>query len=530
VGSSQILYPAHPKHLYLKAGLTKEGSSEQVSDSPENPLSKPVPWSREFLKRIKLAGWWLRYHRGLAYEATLNYRIIQLGAEVGFQDRWLKRVLRHAISEFSKKGLGPDYYGYHNIDHELEAAYFTLLSACGQQPARSAFTQEEMTYLFVAALFHDYDPLKQFDKPNEDSVERIVRNDKRIVQFINEVGLNIDLVIALIYRTAYPFRGDIAERSQARMKELFDAAGIAEDDFATRTRYTNMGWFLSVAERIAGYALGDFQHSMDLARRNAHALGWHPSVINERSVQYFSSLKEEREMFDRVLGGVAEQCRRTFFDNAEAFRKAWVEELELKGMLSNSVKMVAVVEGKGDGQVASEETIQSSVRDSVLRIFKEQALPIRVDENEFTRSMFEIGSILITLRVYRSDGDIQIVGYAKGYPLEKSKLRRGTADENVGKNNTAYLEGIGIMKGFWGASGGHLLRLRFLGEASRRGYRFVTGYAHREVVMQRLKKGEKIGIVQRYDPDMLDYYRTDLTDGMYQTFLDESGSIYVGQG
>jgi hypothetical protein len=166
-------------------------------------------------------GWWLRYHRGLTYEATLKDRIIQLGAEVGLQDKWLKRILRHAISEFSKKGLGPDYYGYHNINHELEAAYFTLLTASGQRPDRSSFTLEEITYLFVAALFHDYDPLKQFDKPHEDAVERVMRNDERIVQFIKEAGLNFDLVIALIYRTAYPFRGEIAEHAKTRMKWLW---------------------------------------------------------------------------------------------------------------------------------------------------------------------------------------------------------------------------------------------------------------------------------------------------------------------
>jgi hypothetical protein len=94
-----------------------------------NPLSDSK--GREFFGRFELSGWWLRYNRGLTYEALLKDRIIQLGIEAGLQDRWLKRILRHAVSEFAKKGLGPDYYGYHNIDHELEAAYFTLLSASG---------------------------------------------------------------------------------------------------------------------------------------------------------------------------------------------------------------------------------------------------------------------------------------------------------------------------------------------------------------------------------------------------------------
>lgn len=515
--------------MYLEPRFIEEGGEGQHAQSPVNPLSRPLPKSQELFKRIKLMRWWLRYHQGLTYEAALKDRIFHLGTEVGFQEKWLKRILRHAISEFSKKGLGADYYGYHNIDHELEAAYFTLIAAANTRPNLSSFTEEEVKYLFVAALFHDYDPMKQFDKPNEDAIERFIRSDKRIVQFIEEVGLNVNIVLALIYRTAYPFRGDIAGHATARMKELFDAAGIEENDLHARARYTNMGWFLSVAERIAGYALGDFRRSMDLARRNAHALGWHPSVINERSVQYFSSLKEEKEMFEKVMSGVPEQYKRTFFDNAEGFRKARMEELELRSLLSNKLRMSVVVEGDGKGPGSGDEYKSDDARNAVMRIFREQPFPIQVDEREFKHSISQIDTILITLRILEEEQDNQIVGYAKGHPLEKSKLRRGTVDENFGKSNTAYLEGIGVMKGFWGASGGHLLRLGFLREASRRGYGFVTGYAHRDVIMQRLRKGEKIDLVQRYDPDMLDYYRADLTDEMYKTILSDVDSIYVSQ-
>ena len=67
------------------------------------------------------------YNIGLAHEAVLKDKIVNLGATMGLQDKWLQRIIRHAVSEFSKKGLGSDYYGYHNIDHELEAAYFVLL-------------------------------------------------------------------------------------------------------------------------------------------------------------------------------------------------------------------------------------------------------------------------------------------------------------------------------------------------------------------------------------------------------------------
>ena len=141
----------------------------------------------EFYNRIKLFPWWLQFHKGQTAESNLKNNIIDLGKSLGFEDRWIKDILRHTISEFSKKGLGTDYYGYHNIQHELEAVYFTLLSISGINKMENfKISQEETTYLFVAALFHDYDPLKEFDKPNEDSVEFFIRNDPKIREFISK--------------------------------------------------------------------------------------------------------------------------------------------------------------------------------------------------------------------------------------------------------------------------------------------------------------------------------------------------------
>jgi hypothetical protein len=48
----------------------------------------------------------------------------------------------------------------------------------------------------VAALFHDYDPLKKFDKPHEDAVEWYIRNDTTIRKFIYDIGIDINIVIA----------------------------------------------------------------------------------------------------------------------------------------------------------------------------------------------------------------------------------------------------------------------------------------------------------------------------------------------
>src|SRR5690606_17391645 len=124
------------------------------------------------------------------------------------------------------------------------------------------------------------------------------------------------------------------------------------------------------------------------------------------------------------------------------------------------------------------------------------------------------------LRIESSKG--KIVGYAKGGPLEQYLLRPGTVDPYFGLMNTAYLEGVSVTEGFWGGMGGHFLRIKFLNEAINDGYSFVTGYAHRDVILQRKKKLELIEIVQRHDPDKLDYYRIDLNNSLYQEIVTDT--------
>ena len=480
-----------------------------------NPLAEPLPVYYEFYKRLKLFPWWLQYNIGISKEAILKDKIIQLGTMMGLQDRWIHRIIRHAVSEFSKKGLGSDYYGYHNIDHELEAAYFTLLAANGQnkeEENNNKFSEDDIKYLFVASLFHDYDPLKQFDKPHEDAVEWFLRNDDKIKGFIKAVGINIDIVVAIIHRTAYPFRGKIAEHAEKRMEELFTYAGIADHDTKTRKHYQDLGWFLSVSERIAGYALGGFERSMELARTNAHALGWHPSRINEESVKYFSILKEEKEMFERVLCAVPDEYKKNFYDNVAAFKEAWANEIEIRNSIKRGkISLISIVEKTIEHE---EVVLEPTVRESVLNIHRELHLPVGIkDEKRFRKSLNRSYTILITLRVVKDDNDKfgEIVGYAKGGPLENYNLRRGTHDENWGKKNTAYMEWISIKPGYWGETGGHVLRIEFLKEAKRRGYSYITSYVHRNVIMQRVNKGENIEIVQKYDPDKLDYYRVNVS-------------------
>jgi len=52
--------------------------------------------------------------------------------------------------------------------------------------------------------------------------------------------------------------------------------------------------------------------------------------------------------------------------------------------------------------------------------------------------------------------------------------------------------------------------MNFLLESKKRGYKFVTGYLPRNVIIDKIKKGEPIEIVKKYDPDELDYYRINL--------------------
>jgi hypothetical protein len=485
-------------------------TSSKKDLSSINPLAEPLPAYYEFYNRLKLFPWWLRYNIGIAKEAILKDKIIQLGTMMGLQDRWIHRIIRHAVSEFSKKGLGSDYYGYHNIDHELEAAYFALVAANGHYKEKK-FSQEDIKYLFIAALFHDYDPLKQFDKPHEDSVEWFLRNDNKIKGFIKAVGINIDIVVAIIHRTAYPFRGKIAEHAEKRMEELFTYAGISDDDTKTRKHYQDLGWFLSVSERIAGYALGGFERSMELARTNAHALGWHPSRINEESVKYFSILKEEKEMFEHVLYAVPDGYKKNFFDNVAAFKKAWLKEIEIRNSIRRGkINLTTVIE-----KIEGQDGLGSNTKESVLNIYRKLHVPIGIkSEKRFRKSLDRGDTILITLRVKDNDDEDnsgEIVGYVKGGRLENYQLRHGTHDENWGKKNTAYMEWISIKPGFWGETGGHVLRIEFLKEAKHRGYSYITSYVHRNVVMQRINKGENIEIVQKYDPDKLDYYRVNVS-------------------
>ena len=112
-------------------------------------------------------------------ETYLKDKIIELAIDTGLNQTHVKAILRHVVSEFSKNGLGSDYYGYHGLNHELEVTYFTLM-ASKYYLKQNEFSQKDVNALFLAALLHDYDPLKRFDKPERDDIESFIRNDKKL--------------------------------------------------------------------------------------------------------------------------------------------------------------------------------------------------------------------------------------------------------------------------------------------------------------------------------------------------------------
>jgi len=64
---------------------------------------------------------------------ALRNEILSLTVESGLDEDCYREMLDYTIELFETQGLGADYYGYHNINHELEVTYVTLLAAIMKQ-------------------------------------------------------------------------------------------------------------------------------------------------------------------------------------------------------------------------------------------------------------------------------------------------------------------------------------------------------------------------------------------------------------
>jgi hypothetical protein len=412
-------------------------------------------------------------------------------------------MLDYTIKLFETQGLGKDYYGYHNITHELEVTYVSMI-VLNWKSILNNVRPDDFKYLYAAALFHDFDPQKSVDKPHEDNVIRFLTHDGSVKQLCQDAELDLSIVKALILRTTYPWTGKLKERAEKQIQECFNESPITKDNPQMQEYFMKLGWLLSIIDRVSGYALGDFGKAMDMAKKNAHALAWHPSFIVKRSVAYFEDLlNDEAEMCETVLRALPKHMRKNFMDTVTGFLNLRQQEIKIQSdYLYENLRLVPKIESM-------------KIRDDadfvkmLVEIYNELPMPLQFDREHFERTMKDPKTILNTLRLGGSDGPI--IGFAKGGPIENYILRPEIIDENYGKNNTVFLEPIALKMGYWGLRGGSEMRHLFTMQAHSMNYKYLTSFALRDVIQKRVDGHEKAEFVTKFDPERWDYYRIDLT-------------------
>ncbi len=432
---------------------------------------------------------------------TLKNAILDLMNSLGIGNKELIDILDYIIDLFEQNNLGTDYYGYHNIDHELEVTYISL-HACNIKNKESKLTEDDIKYIFTSALFHDFDPEKSVDRPHEKNVIEFLENNSTPKKLISNAGLDINIVKAIIMRTVYPWVGKTRDSAESDMKKYLDLSPITSNDTSLQDHYRELGWILSLSDRIGGYALGDFSKAIELAKMNAHASAWSPTLIVKRSVMFFEDmLSNESEMCEKVLNSLPKNLRKNFLDNIVSFMKLRQEEIQIYNRCTyEGLKFVPSIEKLGG-------KIESEFIDALLEIYKELPKPLQFTRDDFVDSLNDKDTILNTLRIGNSKGPI--IGFTKGGPLEKYNIS-SVSDVNFGKNNTVFLEPVALKMGYWGFHGGSEMRHLFTMQVSTKGYKFLTSFAMRDVITSRIKRGESVEFVQKFDPERWDYYRTKL--------------------
>ena len=438
-------------------------------------------------------------------EYPLKKRIQELLVSSGIEKiACYNQMLDYTIEIFETQGLGRDYYGYHNIDHELEVTYITLLAAAWEKKLQK-LNQSDIEYLYTAALFHDFDPQKSVDRPHEESVIQFISLDKELKKLIDESGLDIQIIMALILRTSYPWTGEFKQKPEIQMKECFERSEITKNNPEKQSHYEEIGWFLSVTDRIGGYAIGDFSVAMEKAKKNAHAFAWHQSTIARMSVNFFETLlNNESHMCKRVLHALPVEIRKNFMENVISFMKLRQKEIRIESNFEYDNKKFQT---KVDSM---EERDSDEFINSLTSIYNELPQPLQLQKISFAKSILDPDTIITTLR--QSDDDT-IIGYAKGGPLEKYQLYAGIEDENFGKQNTVFLEPIAMKMGYWGLGGSTRLRKVFSLLANTMRYRYLTSFDLRDLIQKKMGS-ENVEFVAMLDPEHWDYYRVDLFGGI----------------
>lgn len=424
--------------------------------------------------------------------------IIDLLKKEGLNDSSYIEILNYCLDLFDKQELDEQYFGYHNTSHELVVTYNALLAARGDE-FKDKISQEDFKHIFAAALFHDYEPDKTKDKPHEELAANFVTSDRTLLNLFDKTGIDSHIVASLILRTTFPWESN--EKKLLPMISKHYSQSKISGNKKKQTHYSNLGWFMSVADRIGAYALGDFFDAMDLAKRNVHSLGWNPEYLVRRSVVYFEKLlDEEKEMTDKVMRSIPKPMRKTFVDNVLGFMK--IREKELKVMsdiVYDRIELIPKLEkNKTDHDIAKR----------LFDIYAELPDPLQFKKKSFFESLQSPKSILVTLRLGSKSG--KIIGFAKGGPLENYNLGDRINDKNIGKRNTIFLEPLALKIGYWGQGGGPKMRKLFSQIAKEKGYNFLTSLQHRDVIQKRINRKEPVEFVQKLDPERLDYFRVKL--------------------
>jgi len=433
----------------------------------------------------------------------LRNEIRDLATLMGLDKSCFFEMLDFTIDLFQEKGLGMEYYGYHNIEHELEVTYVTLVSA-NWKSHLNPINQEDLKYLYTAALFHDFDPEKSVDKPHEETVIKFLSTDLSLQKFLKDAELDLNLVKALILRTTYPWKGKFKENAEKQIEQCFESSEITRDNTAKQDHYMRLGWFLSIVDRVSGYALGDFSKGMEMAKKNAHALAWHPALIVQRSVAYFEDLlNNESEMCERVLSSLPKEMRKNFMNNVLSFLKLRQQEIQIHAdFVYNNLKLIPTIE-------PMKIRDDSDFIKALISIYEELPMPLQVAKENFEESIKNPETLISTIRLGDTKGPI--IGFAKGAPLEHyEKIKDKILDENFGKKNTIFLEPIAIKMGYWGHHGGSELRHLFAMQAHSKKFKYLTSFALRDVIKKRTETHEQAKFVKQFDPERWDYYRIEL--------------------
>jgi len=332
-----------------------------------------------------------------------------------------------------------------------------------------------------------------------ESVIKFISTDKKLRQLIDTENIDLEIIKVLILRTTYPWSGELKKNAEKQIKQCFENSDLTRNKQEYQHHILKIGEYLSVVDRISGYAIGDFKKAMEMAKMNAHALAWRPSLIIRSSVAYFEELlNKETDMVKAVLKVLPKEMRKNFFDTVLSFMKIRQQEITIQaGYAYENLKLVPTI----DYMVTRKDP---NFIQSLYEIFLELPAPLQFEKENFEKSIKDPQTIINTLRLNDKNGEI--IGFVKGGPLEKYKLREEIRDENYGLENTIFSEPLALKMGYWGLKGGSEMRHMFIMQAYSMKYKFLTSFALRDVIKARIEK-EQAEFVTQFDPERWDYYR-----------------------